>query len=103
MQSLIFYVPVSHADAVKQAVFDAGGGEVGYYSHCSWQTTGTGQFVPGENSDPKLGTVGQISQVEEMRVEILVNDSLQEACEAALKLSHPYETPVYYFLSIGNV
>ncbi|MDC3180590.1 NGG1p interacting factor NIF3 [Gammaproteobacteria bacterium] len=101
MKSLIFYVPISHTEAVKEAIFDAGGGRVGHYSHCSWQTLGTGQFIPSHAADPSIGEVSQVSAVEEMRVEIMIEAHQQEACEAALKLSHPYETPVYYFLSIA--
>ena len=91
---------MSHVDIVKQAAFDAGGGQVGSYHNCSWETVGTGQFRP-KDSDPVIGEVGQVNKVEEMRVEIIVQDNLQEACEAALKLSHPYEIPVYYFINIG--
>ena len=101
MKSLIFYVPVQHSEAVKEAIFDAGGGKVGHYTHCSWQTLGTGQFIPSQTADPTIGEVSQVSVVEEMRVEIMIEEQQQEACEAALKLSHPYETPVYYFLSLA--
>lgn len=46
MYSLVFYVPESHCDGVKQAVFAAGAGRLGYYEHCTWQVLGQGQFHP---------------------------------------------------------
>ncbi|MGV0801630.1 Nif3-like dinuclear metal center hexameric protein, partial [Mycolicibacterium elephantis] len=42
----VVFVPVDDADAVRTAMFDAGAGQIGDYSHCSWSVTGTGQFLP---------------------------------------------------------
>jgi hypothetical protein len=39
--------------------------------------------------------VGQVEVVEEWKVELVVADELIVAVVAALKLSHPYETPAY--------
>ena len=42
----VVFVPVENADAVRGAMFAAGAGHIGDYSHCSWGVTGTGQFLP---------------------------------------------------------
>jgi hypothetical protein len=92
---LAFFVPASHVEVVKAAVFAAGGGRIGGYDHCAWQTLGQGQFRPLDGSQPFLGQTGQVEVVEEWKVELVVNDDLIAQVVAALKQSHPYETPAY--------
>lgn len=95
MYKLCFFVPDSHVEAVKSAVFAAGGGRIGHYDSCAWQVLGQGQFRAMEGSQPFIGQVGQVETVDEWKVELVVADALIEAVVAALKLSHPYETPAY--------
>ncbi|EXF94856.1 hypothetical protein HK44_028425 [Pseudomonas fluorescens HK44] len=95
MYKLSFFVPQSHVEVVKGAVFAAGGGRIGAYDHCSWQVLGLGQFRPLDGSQPFIGQAGLVEQVEEWKVELVVSDELIGAVVAALKQSHPYETPAY--------
>lgn len=95
MYKLAFFVPASHVEVVKAAVFAAGGGRIGNYDHCAWQTLGQGQFRPLHGSQPYLGQGGQVEEVEEWKVELVVADALIAQVVAALKQSHPYETPAY--------
>ncbi|MDR2307290.1 MAG: hypothetical protein LBE53_08865 [Paucimonas sp.] len=95
MYKLAFFVPDSHVEVVKAAVFAAGGGRIGDYDHCAWQTLGQGQFRPLDGSQPFLGQTGQVEVVEEWKVELVVADDLIAQVVAALKHSHPYETPAY--------
>ncbi|APO80409.1 NGG1p interacting factor NIF3 [Pseudomonas putida] len=95
MYKLAFFVPASHVEVVKAAVFAAGGGRIGDYDHCAWQTLGQGQFRPLDGSQPFLGQTGQVEVVEEWKVELVVADDLIVQVVAALKQSHPYETPAY--------
>jgi len=92
---LAFFVPASHVEVVKAAVFTAGGGRIGDYDHCAWQTLGQGQFRPLDGSQPFLGQTGQVEVVEEWKVELVVADDLITQVVAALKQSHPYQTPAY--------
>jgi hypothetical protein len=95
MYKLAFFVPPSHVDVVKNAVFAAGAGRIGDYEHCSWQVLGQGQFRPLDGSQPFLGQTGVVEQVQEWKVELVVADELIRPVLAALKQSHPYETPAY--------
>jgi len=95
VHKLAFFVPASHVEVVKAAVFAAGGGRIGDYDHCAWQTLGQGQFRPLDGSQPFLGQVGQVEVVEEWKVELVVADEQVRQVVAALKQSHPYETPAY--------
>lgn len=95
MYKLAFFVPASHVEVVKAAVFAAGGGRIGGYEHCAWQTLGQGQFRPMAGSQPFLGQAGEVEQVEEWKVELVVADELIQQVVTALMHRHPYETPAY--------
>ncbi|AZL70296.1 MULTISPECIES: NGG1p interacting factor NIF3 [Pseudomonas] len=95
MHKLAFFVPDSHVEVVKAAVFAAGGGRIGDYDHCAWQTLGQGQFRPLHGSQPYLGQAGQVEVVEEWKVELVVADGLIMQVVDALKRSHPYQTPAF--------
>ncbi len=95
MYKLCFYVPESHLDAVKQAVFAAGAGRIGDYDQCCWQIKGTGQFRPLPGSQPFMGETGALEAVEEYRVEMVCADDRIRAAVAALKRAHPYEEPAF--------
>jgi len=95
MYKLAFFVPPSHVEQVKNALFAAGAGRIGAYDCCSWQVLGQGQFRPLDGSQPFIGHAGEVEQVQEWKVELVVSDELIRQAVAALKNSHPYEVPAY--------
>ncbi len=95
MYKLAFFVPESHLQAVKDALFAAGAGRIGDYEHCCWQTLGTGQFRPLSGAQPFIGQQGQLEQVPEWKVEMVLADDLVGAVVGALRASHPYEEPAF--------
>ncbi len=95
MYKLCFFVPASHLQPVKEALFAAGAGRIGDYDQCCWQVEGIGQFRPLPGSQPFIGAQGQVEQVAEWKVEMVVADALIHAAVEALKASHPYETPAF--------
>ena len=95
MFKLSFYVPASHLEAVKDAVFNAGAGRIGDYEHCCWQTLGEGQFRPLSGSQPFIGTTGEVEKVEEYKVEMVCQRVVITEIIQALKSAHPYEEPAY--------
>ncbi len=97
MHKLVFFVPESHKEIVKEALFEIGAGTLGNYGSCSWECGGTGQFKPLSGSDPYLGKENQLETVSEFRVEMLVSDELIPLCIAAIEDNHPYETPAFEF------
>ena len=102
MYKLCFFVPESHLEPVKQAVFAAGGGRIGDYEHCCWQVLGQGQFRPGQGADPFIGKAGELETVAEYRVELVCEDELIADVVAALKAAHPYEEPAYDVLRLAE-
>lgn len=100
MYKLCFYVPESHLEQVKQAVFRAGAGRIGDYECCCWQVKGQGQFRPLAGSSPFLGRQGEIEQVDEYRVELVCEDRLIGEVVTAMKAAHPYEEPAWDVLAM---
>ena len=103
MYKLGFYVPDSHLEVVKAALFAAGAGTIGNYDSCCWQVLGRGQFRPLAGSNPHLGQQGMVEQVPEWRVEMVVPDALLKAVIAALRASHPYEEPAFDVVALVNI
>lgn len=102
MYHLYFYVPESHLDAVKAAIFAAGAGNIGEYEQCCWQTKGIGQFLPKASANPAVGQTEQLEQLAEYKVELVVDDSLISVVIKALKKAHPYEEPAYGVIKLEN-
>ncbi|MGR5953318.1 hypothetical protein ACT7DP_17610 [Bacillus paranthracis] len=48
MKKIVVFVPETHAEEVRKALGDAGAGHIGNYSHCTFNSEGTGTFVPQE-------------------------------------------------------
>jgi dinuclear metal center YbgI/SA1388 family protein len=91
----VVYVPREHAEAVQAAVFEAGAGHIGDYSHCSWSVTGTGQFLPHDGASPAVGSVGTVERVTEDRFEVIAPARLRAGVLAAMRAAHPYEEPAF--------
>ncbi len=95
MYKLSFFVPESHLEVVKAAVFATGAGRIGDYDQCCWQALGTGQFRPLAGSNPYLGTQDRVERVPEYRVEMVCEDGFIKKAVRALIAAHPYEEPAY--------
>lgn len=98
-----FYVPITHKEVVKAAVFAAGAGEFGNYDSCAFETVGVGQFRAKSGASPYLGSVGKVEFVDEVKIEIMVHEPIIDACLAALRVAHPYEEVAFGFLPIYPV
>lgn len=103
MFKLIYYVPDTHLDLTKTAVFNAGAGTIGNYEHCAWQVLGIGQFKPLKGANPFIGTLNALEQVAEWRVEMMVTPSVASEVLKALKASHPYEEPAFEFIQLVEI
>lgn len=101
---LIVNVPLTHADAVRQAMGDAGAGVIGNYTHCSFSVRGTGRFKGNENANPHIGRAGQYQSVEEERIEasFIPADKLR-AVVAAMEAAHPYEETAYEIVELVDL
>ncbi len=103
MYQLCFYVPESHLEQVKTALFEKGAGKIGNYDSCSWEAEGMGQFRPLNGSSPFIGDKNRIEQVREFKVEMVIQDIYITSVLRKLMEVHPYETPAYCVYEIKTI
>ncbi len=99
---LVTFVPREHGDAVRAALAAAGAGVIGNYSHCTFQSPGTGTFRPLAGANPFLGQVGELESADELRLEVVVPQSRLVAAITAMKQAHPYEEVAYDLYPLAN-
>jgi len=99
---VVVYVPTDYADAVRQAMCDAGAGCVGNYSNCTFQARGTGTFLPGAHTNPFLGQPGKLERADEYRLETIVPKAALSAVVQAMEAAHPYEEVAYDVFRLEN-
>jgi dinuclear metal center YbgI/SA1388 family protein len=95
MKKIVVFVPEDDADAMGNALTEAGAGAIGDYTHCTFRSPGTGTFFGGEGTDPYAGERGKLERVPELRLETVVPDYLLRGVVAAIRASHPYEEPAF--------
>lgn len=102
LRKLVTYIPTDHYEAVRMAIFEAGAGHIGNYSHCGFSVLGSGSFKGNEHSNPSLGKANELMNVEEQRFETIFPDYLEAKVIRSLKESHPYEEVAYDIYTIEN-
>ncbi len=88
---IVVFVPLTHADKIREAIGKAGGGIIGNYSQCSFSSKGIGRFKPNSKAKPHIGKAGELEQVEEERIEFICPKNQAKSIIKAIKLAHPYE------------
>lgn len=99
---LAVYVPTSHADAVRNALFNSGCGAIGNYDCCSYNIEGVGTFRAGENCNPFCGETGELHREQEVRIETILPSFIKNRVVTALLKAHPYEEPAYDLYPVVN-
>jgi len=102
LKKLEVFVPTDSAEKVKNAIFDAGAGEIGNYSECSFSHEGQGSFRPNEGANPTIGVVGERELVQEVKIEVVFPKWLMGNVLQAMFTAHPYEEVAYQILSTEN-
>jgi dinuclear metal center YbgI/SA1388 family protein len=95
LRKLVVFVPEENADALADALSEAGAGVIGEYTRCTFRTPGTGTFFGGEGTDPYLGERGRLERVEEIRLETVVPAHNVGRALSAVRAAHPYEEPAF--------
>ena len=102
LKKLVTYVPVAHADEVRNALFTAGAGNIGNYSECSFSAEGTGTFKGNNETNPFVGEPGSRHLEDEFRIETIYPAVLESKILMALILAHPYEEVAYDLYTLTN-
>lgn len=102
LNKLTVFVPQENTQAVADALHKAGAGEIGNYSHCSFRSSGTGTFLPGDAANPTLGERGKLEEASEDRLEVIFPSFKAGAILSAMKEAHPYEEVAYFLQGLEN-
>ncbi len=102
LKKLFTFVPLEKAGPVRAAIFEAGGGQIGNYSECSFNVEGIGTFKAGENTDPYVGKIGEQHSEKELKIEVIFPAYLESKIVSALKAAHPYEEVAYDIVALSN-
>ena len=102
MYKICFYVPVTHVEQVKDAMFSAGAGNIGNYTNVAWQVLGEGQFMPLSGSEAFIGQVDCLEKIAEFKVEMVCAEQKLEAVIRAFRTAHPYEEPAFQVIKLEN-
>ncbi len=103
LSKLYTYAPLHVADKVRDALFAAGAGQVGNYKESSFNARGVGTFKPGANTNPAIGQAnGAREDVEEVKIEVLVEKHNEGNVLRALFENHIYEEVAYELIPLSN-
>lgn len=102
LYKLAVYAPTSAETEVREALAKAGAGNLGNYSHCSFTMSGTGRFKPDQEADPYIGSSGELEHVEEVKIEVIVPESITNKVVKAMLKAHPYEEVAYDLYVLEN-
>lgn len=102
LKKLYTFAPADKASQVRNSIFEAGGGHIGNYSECSFNTEGTGTFKGEEGAEPYAGEVGKQHHENEIKIEVIFPSWLENNIIAAMKIAHPYEEVAYDLVNLSN-
>lgn len=102
LRKLTTYVPVSQTNVLKEALFRAGAGHIGKYSHCSFSVEGMGSYKAGQDAKPARGRVGAIHYEPEVQLNLVYQGERENDVINALITNHPYEEVAYEINVLEN-
>ena len=102
LKKLVVFVPLSHAEKVREAMFENGGGQIGEYDNCSFNMEGKGTFRGGEHTNPFVGEKGSMHTEEEVRIETIFPSHEKGRVIGAMLQAHPYEEVAYDIYPLEN-
>ena len=102
LHKIVVFVPNAHLQPVRQAMFDAGAGDIGNYSSCSYSHSGEGTFKANDVANPYVGNVGELHYEPEVRLEVVCPSFISEKVIRSMVAAHPYEEVAYDILPLVN-
>lgn len=99
---LVTFVPAQNVEALRNALFEAGAGDIGNYDRCSFNSLGKGTYRGNDDSNPVVGKKHEYVEAEEVKVEVTFEKHLQHKILKALAENHPYEEVAYEVYQTHN-
>ena len=100
---LVVFVPITHADMLRNALGEAGAGRIGNYDFCSFSSRGVGRFRGNEKTNPTVGTAEKYEAVDEERIEVVVSRTILKRVIMKMKNVHPYEEVAFDVYPLENL
>ena len=109
LRNLITYVPNVRLesgkyapDSVREALAEAGAGQIGDYDNCSFNVEGKGTFRALAGAEPFIGKPNELVSQEETRLSVVFPAWMEASVLKALKSAHPYEEVAFELISLEN-
>ncbi|MDG1451732.1 MAG: Nif3-like dinuclear metal center hexameric protein [Polaribacter sp.] len=103
LKKLTTFIPVENAEKLRNALFNAGAGNIGNYDRCSFNIDGEGTYRGSQNSNPTIGKKGENHTENETQISVIYESKNETTILASLQKNHPYEEVSYDLLTIENV
>ncbi|MCB9032702.1 MAG: Nif3-like dinuclear metal center hexameric protein [Chitinophagales bacterium] len=103
LKKLYTYIPTAQKENLLNALYQAGAGNIGNYSNCSFSTEGIGSFKANENANPTVGKINETHYENETKVEVLFPIHAERNILQALFKHHPYEEVAYEIITLDNM
>lgn len=102
LRKLEAVVPKEYSEKVRNALFEAKAGNIGFYDECSFTVSGNGTFRPIEGSTPFSGTKNIRENADEEMISVIFEKYKQSRIISAMKSAHPYEEVAYQIINLEN-
>jgi dinuclear metal center YbgI/SA1388 family protein len=102
IRKLVTFTIPENSEELRNALFDAGAGNIGNYENCSFNSKGIGTYMGNENSDPVIGERFEFVQGEEIKIEVTFEKHLESKILKALFKHHTYEEVAYEITELKN-
>lgn len=91
---LEIFIPETHFSKLRDALQSVDAGHIGNYDCCLSYSKVIGMWSPLAGTAPFIGKENEISEEEELKVEVNVREDILDETLKAIKTVHPYEEPV---------
>lgn len=102
IRKLVTYTIPENLEKLRNALFDAGAGNIGSYENCSFSSQGLGTYQGTESSNPVIGEPGEFVENQEIKIEITFEKHLEGKILKALFSNHVYEEVAYEVYTLNN-
>ncbi|AXG72722.1 Nif3-like dinuclear metal center hexameric protein [Flavobacterium arcticum] len=102
IRKLVTFTTPENAVKLRNALFNAGAGNIGNYENCSYSSQGLGTYQGTNDSNPTIGIAGDFMEESEIKLEVTFEKHLESKILKALFNNHVYEEVAYEVYSLEN-
>lgn len=102
IRKLVTYTTPENHEQLRNALFEAGAGNIGNYENCSFNSKGIGTYLGNENSNPEIGERFEFVENTEIKIEVTFEKHLESKILKTLFNNHCYEEVAYEVYELQN-